>query len=211
MVGVRERERVWLGVRDAATPKSAKESMVTVPVPVAEPKHAFIHTEGRLSRIPVVAGMPPVDQVWKLPAIPIVALAATLVHVLPLLVLYQNWYGIGVELTLMYPTTLPSLPTCTWVNPVVDVFIITPPHVEVAAWFAATPDHPAGTIAMSEANLPTAHEVVMPMLRANVHELVAVALQGLWAADVLQVDTKAKQQMSGFNTRRRACGVACAL
>ena len=133
LVGVRERERVWLGVRDAATPKSAKESMVTVPVPVAEPKHAFIHTEGRLSRIPVVAGMPPVDQVWKLPAIPIVALAATLVHVLPLLVLYQNWYGIVLELTLMYPTTLPSLPTCTWVNPEVDVFIITPPHVEVAA------------------------------------------------------------------------------
>ena len=64
---------------------------------------------------------------------------------------------------------------------------------------------------MSEANLPTAHEVVMPMLRANVHELVAVALQGLWAADVLQVDTKAKQQMSGFNMRRRACGVAFVL
>ena len=62
-----------------------------------------------------------------------------------------------------------------------------------------------------EANLPAAHEVVMPVLRANVHELVAVALQGLWAADVPQVDTKAKQQMSGFDTRRRACGVACAL
>jgi len=130
---VGERERVWLGVRDAATPKSAKESMVTVPVPVAEPKHAFIHTEGRLSRIPVVAGMPAAVQVWKLPTIPIVALAATLVHVTPLLVLYQNRYGIVLELTLMYPTSLPSLPTCTWVNPVVDVFIITPPHVEVAA------------------------------------------------------------------------------
>jgi hypothetical protein len=62
-----------------------------------------------------------------------------------------------------------------------------------------------------EANLPAAHEVVMPVLRANVHELVAVALQGLWAADVLQVDTKAKQQMSGFDMRRRACGVAFVL
>ena len=142
--GVPERVRVGVGgrvvegVRDpvevfvwdtATTPKSAKESMVTVPVPVAEPKHALIHTEGRLSRIPVVAGMPAAPQVWKLPAMPIVALAATLVHEAPLLVLYQNWYGIALLLTLMYPMTLPSQPTCTWLNPEVDVFIITPPHV----------------------------------------------------------------------------------
>ena len=135
--GVRDLVRDWVRVfvwDTAATPKSAKESMVTVPVPVAEPKHALIHTEGRLSRIPVVAGMPAAPQVWKsVPATPIVALAATLVHVVPLLVLYQNWYGIAVELTLMNPMTLRSLPTCTCVNPVVDVFIITPPHVELPA------------------------------------------------------------------------------
>jgi hypothetical protein len=63
-----------------------------------------------------------------------------------------------------------------------------------------------------EANLPAAHEVVMPVLRANVHKLVAVGtLQGLWAAAVPQLVTKAKQQMSGLDMRRRACGVACAL
>ena len=62
-----------------------------------------------------------------------------------------------------------------------------------------------------EENMPAAHEVVMPVLRANVHELVAVALQGLWAAAVPQLVLKAKQQMSGLDMRRRACGVACAL
>ena len=62
-----------------------------------------------------------------------------------------------------------------------------------------------------EANLPAAHEVVMPALRSNVHELVVVALQGFWAAAVPQLVLKAKQQMSGLDMRRRACGVACAL
>ena len=45
---------VWEGM---GTPKSAKWSIAMVPVPVAEPKQAFIHTEGRLSRMPVVAGI----------------------------------------------------------------------------------------------------------------------------------------------------------
>jgi len=46
-------DRVGVGM---GTPKSAKWSIAMVPVPVAEPKQALIHTEGRLSRMPVVAG-----------------------------------------------------------------------------------------------------------------------------------------------------------
>ena len=90
--GVTVREGVGEG--EMGTPKSAKESTVTVPTPVEEPKHALIHTEGRLSRIPVVAGMAVAGQTWKLPAIDIVALADTEVQVEPLFTLYQNWYGI---------------------------------------------------------------------------------------------------------------------
>jgi hypothetical protein len=62
-VGVRD--RVPEGVREGegmGTPKSAKWSIAMVPVPVAEPKQALIHREGRLSRMPVVAGIAVVGQ-----------------------------------------------------------------------------------------------------------------------------------------------------
>ena len=54
------------------------------------------------------------------------------VQVEPLFKLYQACTGILVEDTFIFPT-IPSSESCTDVKPVVDVCIMTPPHVDVAA------------------------------------------------------------------------------